>query len=152
MIDQWKVLSHISIRDYRQRFSPSQISDTPRAWFELAQNLISGSRKLRSIDKHYTATNQSKPITSWKIIKNTIRLCKGSFPVNVTKICKTSTTSRWTHDRDSSWHKFGGVTCHVYFILYPFYLYPSKNPYSYLERKYHHITFSDACQQELYLW
>ena len=33
-----------------------------------------------SIDKHYTATNQSKPITSWKIIKNTIRLCKRFLP------------------------------------------------------------------------
>ena len=34
--------SLISSRDHCQRFSPSRISDTPRAGFELAQNMSSG--------------------------------------------------------------------------------------------------------------
>ena len=42
MVDRRKVFSLISSRDHRQRSSPSRISDTPRAGFELAQNLSSG--------------------------------------------------------------------------------------------------------------
>ena len=39
MVDRQKVLSLISSQDHCQRFSPSRISDTPRAGFEPAQNL-----------------------------------------------------------------------------------------------------------------
>ena len=39
VVDWRGVLSLISSRDYCQRFSPSQISDTPRAVFELSQKL-----------------------------------------------------------------------------------------------------------------
>ena len=42
MVDQRKVLSLISSRDHCQRSSPSRISDTSRAGFELAENLSSG--------------------------------------------------------------------------------------------------------------
>ena len=42
MADRRKVLSFISSRDHCQRSSPSQISGTPRAGFEPAQNLSSG--------------------------------------------------------------------------------------------------------------
>ena len=42
MVDQQKAFSLISSRDHCQRFSPSQISDAPRAGFEPAQNLSSG--------------------------------------------------------------------------------------------------------------
>ena len=41
MVDQRKTLGFISSRDHCQRFSPSQISDTPQAGFEPAQNLSS---------------------------------------------------------------------------------------------------------------
>ena len=41
MVDRPKAFSFISSRDYIQRSSPSQISDTPRAGFEPAQNLSS---------------------------------------------------------------------------------------------------------------
>ena len=42
MVDRRKAFSLISSRDHCQRSSPSQISDTPRAGFEPAQNLSSG--------------------------------------------------------------------------------------------------------------
>ena len=42
MVDRRKGFSLISSRDHRQRSSPSQISDKPRAGFEPAQNLSSG--------------------------------------------------------------------------------------------------------------
>ena len=42
MVDQRKLFSLISNRDHCHRSSPSRISDTPRAGFEPAQNLISG--------------------------------------------------------------------------------------------------------------
>ena len=42
MVHQRKTFSLISSRDHCQRSSPSRISDTPRAWFEPAQNLSSG--------------------------------------------------------------------------------------------------------------
>ena len=42
MIDRRQVFSLISSRDHCQRFSPSQISDTPRAGFEPAQIHSSG--------------------------------------------------------------------------------------------------------------
>ena len=42
MVDRRKVFSLISSRDHCQRPSPSRISDTPQAGFELAQNLSSG--------------------------------------------------------------------------------------------------------------
>ena len=42
MVDPREVLNLISSRDYCQRFSPSQISDTTLAGFEPAQNLSSG--------------------------------------------------------------------------------------------------------------
>ena len=42
MVDRRKTFSLISSRDHCQRFSPLQISDTPQAGFELAQNLSSG--------------------------------------------------------------------------------------------------------------
>ena len=42
MVYRRKTLSLISGWYHRQRFSPSRISDTPRAWFETAQNLSSG--------------------------------------------------------------------------------------------------------------
>ena len=42
MVDQRKAFSLISSRDHCQRSPPSQISDAPRAGFELAQNLSSG--------------------------------------------------------------------------------------------------------------
>ena len=42
MVDRRKTFSLISSRDHSQRSSPSRISDTPRAGFELAQNLSSG--------------------------------------------------------------------------------------------------------------
>ena len=42
VVDRRKAFSLISIRDHCQRSSPSQISDTPRAGFEPAQNLSSG--------------------------------------------------------------------------------------------------------------
>ena len=42
MVDRRIAFSLISSLDHCQRFSPSWISDTPRAGFELAQNLSSG--------------------------------------------------------------------------------------------------------------
>ena len=42
MVDQQKAFSLISSWDHCQRSSPSQISDTPQAGFEPAQNLSSG--------------------------------------------------------------------------------------------------------------
>ena len=42
MVDRRKVFSLISSQDHCQRFSPSRISDTPRAGFERAQNLSWG--------------------------------------------------------------------------------------------------------------
>ena len=42
MIDGRKAFSLISSQNHCQRSSPSQISDTPRAGFEPAQNLSSG--------------------------------------------------------------------------------------------------------------
>ena len=42
MVDSRKALSLISSQGHSQRFSPSQISDTPRAGFETVQNLSSG--------------------------------------------------------------------------------------------------------------
>ena len=42
MVDQWKAFSFISSLDLYQRSSPSQISNTPWAGFEPAQNLSSG--------------------------------------------------------------------------------------------------------------
>ena len=42
MVDRRKAFSLISSRDHCQISSPSQISDTPRAGFEPAQNLNSG--------------------------------------------------------------------------------------------------------------
>ena len=42
MVDRQKVCSIISSRDYCQRSLQSRISDTQRAGFEPAQNLISG--------------------------------------------------------------------------------------------------------------
>ena len=41
MVDGRKVISLISSQDHCQRSSPLQISDTPRAGFEPAQNLSS---------------------------------------------------------------------------------------------------------------
>ena len=41
-VDWQKAFNLISSRDHCQRSSPSQISDTPRAGFEPAQNLSSG--------------------------------------------------------------------------------------------------------------
>ena len=41
MVDRRKVISLISSLDHCQRFSPSRISDTPRAGFEPVQNLSS---------------------------------------------------------------------------------------------------------------
>ena len=43
MVDRRKMFSLISSRDHYQRSSPSRMSDTPRAGFEPAQNLSSGS-------------------------------------------------------------------------------------------------------------
>ena len=43
MVDRRKVFSHISSRDYCQRSLPSLISGTPKAGFESAYKLISGS-------------------------------------------------------------------------------------------------------------
>ena len=42
MVDRRKAFSVISSRDHFQRFSPSRISDMPRAGLEPAQNLSSG--------------------------------------------------------------------------------------------------------------
>ena len=42
MVDGRKTFSVISSQSHCQRSSPSQISDTPRAGFEPAQNLSSG--------------------------------------------------------------------------------------------------------------
>ena len=42
MVDRQKTLSFISSRDYCHRYSPLRSPDTPRAWFEPAQNLSSG--------------------------------------------------------------------------------------------------------------
>ena len=42
IVDRRKSFSLISSRDHRQRFSPSRISDMPRAGFEPVQNLSSG--------------------------------------------------------------------------------------------------------------
>ena len=42
MVNRGKAFSLISTRDHCQRSTPSQISDTPRAGFETAQNLSSG--------------------------------------------------------------------------------------------------------------
>ena len=42
MVDQRKAFSLISRPDDCQRFSPLEISDTPRAGIELSQNLSSG--------------------------------------------------------------------------------------------------------------
>ena len=42
MVDRRKVISLISSRDHCQRYSPSRISDTPRAGFQPAQDLSSG--------------------------------------------------------------------------------------------------------------
>ena len=42
MADRRKAFSLISSQNHCQRFSPSQISDTPLAGFEPAQNLSSG--------------------------------------------------------------------------------------------------------------
>ena len=41
MVDRRRAFNLISTRDHCQRSSPSQISDTPRAGFEPAQNLSS---------------------------------------------------------------------------------------------------------------
>ena len=41
MVDQLKAFSLISSRDHCQRYSPLQISDTPQAGFEPAQNMSS---------------------------------------------------------------------------------------------------------------
>ena len=46
MVDRRKAFSIISSRDHCQRFSLSQISDTPPAGFEPVQNLSSGLVKL----------------------------------------------------------------------------------------------------------
>ena len=42
MVDRRKALNLISSQDHRQRFAPSQISDTLQAGFEPAQGLSSG--------------------------------------------------------------------------------------------------------------
>ena len=42
MVDRRKAFSLISSRDHCQRFSPSQITETPQAGFEPVQNLSSG--------------------------------------------------------------------------------------------------------------
>ena len=42
MVDRQKMFSLISSRNHCQRSSPSQISDTPQARFEPAQNLSLG--------------------------------------------------------------------------------------------------------------
>ena len=42
IIDRRKVVSLISRQDHCRRYSPMRISNTPRAGFELAQNLSSG--------------------------------------------------------------------------------------------------------------
>ena len=56
MVDRRKAFGLISSRDHCQRSSPSQISDTPRAGFEPAQNLSSELcwMKVCSNDNHYT--------------------------------------------------------------------------------------------------
>ena len=46
MVDHRKASNSISSQDYRQRFSPSQISDTVRAGFETVKNLSSGFSEL----------------------------------------------------------------------------------------------------------
>ena len=59
MVDRQKAFILISSRDHCQRFSPLQISDTPRAGFEPAQNLnllpalaIVGQGRLQSWQKY----------------------------------------------------------------------------------------------------
>ena len=42
MVDRQQAFSLMSSRNHCQRFSPSQISDTPRAGFKFVQNLSSG--------------------------------------------------------------------------------------------------------------
>ena len=60
MVDQQKTFSLLSSRDHCQRSSSSQISNTPRAGFDPAQNLSSDLvlLKLCSSDNHYTTTPQ----------------------------------------------------------------------------------------------
>ena len=59
MVDRRKMFSLISSRDHCQRSSPSRISDTPRAGFEPAQNLSSGSVEWSCAVLHHFADNLS---------------------------------------------------------------------------------------------
>ena len=52
MVDRQKAFSFFFSRDFYQRFSPSQISDTPQAGVEPALN--QSWIKLRSSDANYT--------------------------------------------------------------------------------------------------
>ena len=56
MVDRRKAFSLISSQDHCQRFSSSQISDTPRAVCKSAQDLSSGL----VIPLHHGATNKAK--------------------------------------------------------------------------------------------
>ena len=72
MVDRRKALSLISSRDHCQRFSPSRISDTPRARFEPAQN-----QKLCSSDNHYTTAPLNEVVQSALIQNDKFELPDG---------------------------------------------------------------------------
>ena len=66
MVYPRKTFSHISRSNHCQRFSPLQISDPPRAEFELAQNLSSGFSELNCA---VVITNISRStVDYWQII------------------------------------------------------------------------------------
>ena len=84
MVDRRKAFSLISSRDHCQRSSPSRISDTPRAWFEPAQNLSSGLVEWSCAVVITTTTRRH--------ITTTLRFTS----LNVLPTCLFSETSLWT--------------------------------------------------------
>ena len=73
MVDRWKVCSLISSRGHCQRYSPSQISDTPRAGFEPAQNLssvlVEWSYAVVKVI-HYKIRRRKATVCKWNLIRH----------------------------------------------------------------------------------
>ena len=83
MVDRRKAFNLISSQDHCQRPSPSQISATPQAGFELAQNLSSGFIEWSCAVVITTTPRRHKPlyhgatyvIVSWdRMVKHTVKL------------------------------------------------------------------------------
>ena len=72
MVDWQKAFSLISSRDHCQRFSPSRISDTPRAGFEPVQNLSSGLAEwscavvITTTPRRHNRSAMGKPKMLWR--------------------------------------------------------------------------------------